>query len=228
MAGIANRNAVATTNNTGTYVSGSFTPTVGDLLFVICSIGATTDAGAATASANGITFTRIDPPAVRGGIDTTYLFVANQLVPASPSSMIITVDVSADPGTGDTMFTGAVTGVTKVGAAAVRQTAVNNAASGAPAATFAAATLAGNPLVGGMQNLASPAGVTEPSGWTELTDTGYATPTKGGEWAHLAAGSAGVTTVTWGSSSATAWAALIAEFDASASALEFSGWGVPI
>ena len=86
MATVTHRNTTASSSNTTSYTTTSFTPVAGRLLVFVAIIGASVeDLGqyTASASANGITFTRIGAWE-RGGIDTMVLFVADQMVPASP------------------------------------------------------------------------------------------------------------------------------------------------
>jgi len=219
VAAVVHLNATASTLNQATYATTSFTPTVGDLLVFMSAVGATVDAGAATASNNGITFGTEITHAVRGGIDTQYAYVAGQLVPSSPTAMTCTMDVTGDNGTGAIDFVAAITGMSKVNSAAVRQSGTNNGAAGTtPSVTMGSAILTTNPVIAFMQNVSNPAGVTPPANFTELSDTGYPTPDKGAEYAHRNSGETG-TTITWGGTSATAWSAIVIEFDASSNAV---------
>jgi hypothetical protein len=210
--------AVAPYNNTSASdpVSGSFTPTAGDLLVVMASGSATANEGTATASANGITFTRVESN-IWGGNDWMSIFVADQLVPSSPSAMTITVSYGADPVGGAHVHYYRVSGMPSgnVGSAAVRQTAADFANTVvAPTVTLASACLTGNPVLSLMVNSSNPSGVTNgPSGWTTTADAGHGSPSMGARSAYVSSGFTG-STVTWGSNSATAWGCMAIELDA--------------
>jgi hypothetical protein len=139
----------ASTANAATYASAAFTPAQGDLLVVFVQAGDTTTVAATcTASANGITFTRVTDEAVkRSSADRQYAFIADQLVGASPVSMTVTFACTGDNATGAIISVARVAGMSKTGATALRQSAKHdNAAAGtAPAPVFAAACLTGNP-----------------------------------------------------------------------------------
>ena len=89
----------------------------------------------------------------------------------------------------------------------------NNAGAGTtPAITFDAPTLATCGIIGFLHNSTNPFGSTQPAGYTENTDSGYATPTTGFHVvSHASPGS--VSTVTWGGTSATAWRGMIVEIN---------------
>lgn len=209
---------VANINDLSTYPSGSFTPTAGDLLVVAFSgSGATGVSGSAavTASANGITFTRIRT-ATRASVDDAHLFVADQLVPASPVAMTVSMLPGA-AATGCIGWVHGLTGVTRVGAAAVRGSAgAANAAAVAPTSSLPAAALTANLVATYTWNATNPAGMTPPTSFTEpVADVGFATPVRGGSYAVRASGHTAAA-VTWGSTSATASVNIAAEFDVSA------------
>lgn len=209
--------AVATTpstSNTTSYASASFTPAAGDLLVVYVTASGTVAAGTMTDS-QGLGFTKITSVLKNASADTVYMFVANNL--AAATAMTVTFDCTGDAATGAIIQVARVSGMTKTGASAVRQTqtTANGAAAGTPAATFASAALTGNPTLGVVGNSSSPATLTPPTGWTEREDQGYSTPTTGAEYATRDSGFTG-TTITWASTSATAFGVIIAELDASA------------
>ena len=214
--GVTHVTTLVDSSNTSTYTTASFTPTQGDLLFVAFLPSASlTDPATVTASANGLTFTRVNSD-VRASIDTLQLWVADQAVPASPSAMTISADFGADPGTGIVLFVTAVTGITRTGTSAVKQSGANHQALGAtPTVTFGAATTTTNIVLAYLFNATNPAGMTPPSSFTENADTGFATPNRGGEYAYRLSGHTS-TTVTWGSTTATACGSLAVEVDVSA------------
>lgn len=213
--------SLASTSNLSAYTTGSFTPAEGDLLVVIMGVTATTATPTATASANGITFgAAVVDQAWSAAAHTQAFFVAEQLVPASPSSMTVTVDVTGDAGTGANVHVLRVAGMARVGSDAVLQATANTNVVGTGAAytlTFGAATDAANTVIVALSNNSNPAGMTAPSGFTEVYDTGYATPSAGLETAYDTSG--GFTTATWGSTSATVGTANGIELDTSTPAV---------
>lgn len=209
--------SLADTSNGTAYTTGSFTPTEGQLLVIVAGITASTVTPTATASANGITFTLVTTGGWSSGAHTQAFFVADQLVPASPSSMTVTVDCTGDAGTGANVAVLGVTGVTRTGSSAIKQSTANSNVVGTGAAytlTFGAATASTNIVIGALANNSNPAGITQPSGFTETYDLGYATPTAGLEVAYDLIG--GYTSFTWGSTSATVGTANAIELDTTA------------
>ena len=209
--------SLADTSNGTAYTTGSFTPTEGDLLVIVAGITASTVSPTATASANGITFTLITTGGWSSAAHTQAIFVADQLVGASPSSMTVTVDCTGDAGSGANVAVLGVAGMSRTGTSAVLQSTANTNAVTTGAAytlTFGAATLSTNVVIGGLANNSNPAGITQPSGFTEVYDLGYATPSAGLEVAYDLTG--GYTSFTWGSTSGTIGTANAIELDTSA------------
>lgn len=210
--------AVADVNDLSTYTSASFTPAAGALLvvgFMGSGVSGVSGSTAVTASANGITFTRIRT-ATRASVDDVHLFVADQLAPASPVAMTVSMAPGA-AATGCIGWVHAVVGLTRSGASAVRGSAgAANAAAVAPTSSLPAAALTANLVATYTWNATNPAGMTPPTSFTEpITDVGYATPVRGGSYAVRASGHTAAA-VTWGSASATASANIAVEFDTSA------------
>ncbi len=213
MAAVTHRVSTASSSNVTSYASGSFTPAADELLVAFVTASGTI-AGAAMSDSQGLTFSLIKKARKASNADTIYLFVANRL--AANSAMTVTFDCTADAATGAIIQVAGVSGMTRTGADAVRQTAISeNVASGTPAPAFSASALTGNPTLGVVGNGANPAGMTTPTSWTEKDDTGYTTPATGAEYVSRDSGFTG-TTVTWGSSSGTAFGAIIVELDSSA------------
>lgn len=209
---------VADVNDLSTYTSGSFTPTAGDLLvvaFLASGVTGASGSAAVTASANGITFTRVRT-ATRASVDDAHLFIANQFVPASPVAMTLSL-VPGAAATGCIGWAHGITGLTRTGTSAIRGSAGGpNAALVAPTSTLPAAPLSANLITTHMWNATNPAGMTAPTSYTKpVADVGYATPARGGSYAFRASGQT-TTAVTWGSTSATASVNIAAEFDTSA------------
>lgn len=198
--------------------------TAGDQLVVVVVLtGATTTPTVTDDNGSG-TYTEVSGGGFfkAASADKVWIFVRNALVPATASTIITMTSPGGDTGGGLLVYR--LTGMTRVGAAAVRQIAgqSNQAAAGTPAPVFAAAPLTGNSLIGAVFNATNVATLTPPTGWTEKHDTGYATPTTGIETATIDSGFTS-TTVTWGSTSASAFASIAAEMDASAAPAAAAG-----
>jgi hypothetical protein len=215
MAAITHIRSAAPTTNATTYTDTAFTPSAGVLL-IVAAVASGTVANADLTSSSGLTFVRAATATKNSGADTIYLFVANDLTTGAEEQL--TFDCTGDGATGAIRLTGQITGMTKTGSAAVRQFKAlsNQAAGGTPAITFDSACLTDNPTLGVLGNGSNPIGVTAPTSWSELNARAYDTPTTGGHYVGRDSGFTG-TTITWGSTSATAFGGLIVEFDASAS-----------
>lgn len=216
MAAITHR---VTTPDTGATpnASGAFTPVANDVLVVAiqCAASVSDSDDVPTASANGITFVRINHALYRTSLDSVDLYIANQFVPSNPVSMTVSW-APTDAGDGTVITVLSTSAMKRTGSSAVKQQILaSNLATGiAPAATFGAACLTDNPVIGAVGNSTNPAGLTPPSSWTERADSGYATPTSGMEVASIDSGFTG-STVTWGSNSGSAHGVALTELDAS-------------
>jgi len=209
--------ATASTSNATSYASGAFTPAANDLLIAFVVASGTVATGTMTSSVGGQTFTKITSFAYSASANTVYAFVSDQLV--SATSQTVTFDCTGDNATGAVIFVARISGMSRTGLSAIKQSAgqANQSASTTPAPAFGASALTGNPTLGVIGNATSPAGMTPPTGWTENAsgDTGYSTPTTGGEYVYRDSGFTG-TTITWGGTSASVFASLIVELDTSA------------
>lgn len=209
--------ATTSTSATTSYASGAFTPAANDLLVVFVSAPGTVVTTPSLTDSQSLGFTLVQFTRKATSADSLYVFVANAL--AANSSMTVTFDCTGDAASGCIIQPYRISGMARVGLAAIRQTQtqLNQAATGTPAPAFAAACLTGNVTLGVVANASNPAGLTPPTSWTEDTDTGITG--QGLEAVHRDSGFTG-TTVTWGSTSATAFASIIIELDtASASGL---------
>ena len=217
MAAVTHRVTTPSTTNASTYASGSFTPAVGDLLVVcVTASGTVTNPGSVSSSA-GYTFTLVRRETKAASADSLYMYVSNEKVTAA-SAQTVTFNCTGDAATGAIVSVVSISGMSRTGSSAILKSGgqSNGAAAGTPTVSLGSAALTGNPLVGFVGNATSPANVTQPSGWTELTDaTGYSTPVTGQEVASINSGFTG-STVTWGGTSASAFGAIVAEFDTSA------------
>jgi hypothetical protein len=214
---VTHRIATASTANATSYASASFTPAAGDLLVAFVVASGTTATGTMTDSQT-VGFTKVTSAVKNASADTVYAFVSNGLVAAS--SMTVTFDCTGDGATGAVIFVASISGMIRTGLNAVAQSATqdNQAASATPAPSFSNTVRIGNPTLGLVGNSSNPAAVTPPTSWTEdaAGDTGYNTPPTGGEYAFRDSGFNG-TTITWGSTSATAFGAIILELNANGS-----------
>lgn len=203
------------TTNASSYASAAFTPAVGDLLvaFVHAS-GTTTNPGTMTGTGAGLTFSWVTGAFNTAGANRHSLFVANQFVSAA-ASQTVTYACTGDAATGAIVHVMRIAGARLPGLGAFRQTATQNngAAAGTPAPAFTSAAMTSNLCIGAVANSTSPATMTAPASWSELSDvTGYNTPTTGQEIVYRNTGETG-TTITWGGTSASVFSAIIAEID---------------
>lgn len=221
MATVTNAVTTASTANVTTYASGAFTPTAGDLLLVFATVSGTAAAGSMTASANGITFTKVTDAALGGGAHMLYCFVANQLVGASPVSMAVTMDVTGDAGTGCVIGVTKIAGMTNTGASAILQSArQQNISTGTPAPVFASSCLTANATLGAVAEESGPTSnsAVPPASTTELGDLGYATPAQSLEYWSRDSGFTG-TTPTWTSVASAIFGSIAVEMDTSGAAV---------
>lgn len=202
------------TSDTTSYTSASFTPAASDLIVVfVATTGSVSTGKASMTDSQGLGFTLVTFARKNTSADSVYMFVANAL--AAASAMTVTFACSDDSATGCIISPLRISGMSRVGLAAIRQTqTVFNGAAGTPAPAFAASCLTGNVTLGFVANAANPATIAEPAGWTEAADVGYATPTTGVQTVYRDSGFTG-TTVTWGGTTGSAYALLLAELDTS-------------
>lgn len=217
---------IADTGNTDPY-SVTLTPPSAGLLAVVLVYGRATLTEPPTVSCPGGTngVTSFASTTVGGatmaalgdaGASVASIHVANALTTGT-SSMTLSIAYGADPGTGAGGAVVWVAGMTKTGSTAALQfagTDNNLTSGGTPACTFGSAVQTGNTVLGLVGNNTNPATITFPSGFTELVDNGFATPTSGAEVAAKDTGFTG-TTVTWGSTSGSRGVAIAVELDAS-------------
>lgn len=196
--------------------SGSFTPGSGDLHIVFVVATDTVQATATLTNSNGITtYTQFLRATYASSAHSIYGFVSDSL--GATGSQTVTFDTASDPATGTLIFVYSIGSMTKFGLSAILQSTKqdNGAAAGTPAPAFGVSALTGNPTLGCIGNNTNPAGMTPPTNWTESAsgDLGYINPATGGEVVHRDSGFTG-TTITWGSTSASTFGALIVEVDA--------------
>ncbi len=218
MATVTHRLNDAGSGNVASYTTVSFTPPAVELLVVGVGASGQIDAAPTLTSSVGIGFTLVE--LIDNAGSTLYIFVAQALTTGAAMTLTFT---AATAGTGFILHAAGISDMTKLSSTAVKQKAeASGAASTTPAATFAAACLTANPTVVYCYNTTQPAGLTPPTSWTEMADTGHVLPNRGLESALRDSGFTG-TTVTWGGTSATAHGEIIVELDTSAVAAADSG-----
>lgn len=195
------------------------TPAVGDLIVVVA---ATSGIAAGTTNVSddnaGTAQTYSKVSANFTGFSTTgvlSIWIRDNFI-ATAASTTFTATQASSTGGGLDLFK--VTGMLRAGTSAARQTAGQSAGTlgTTPAPVFGSAALTANAVIGAIANGTSPATLT-PRGtpvYTEATDLGYATPTTGLETMFISSGET-ASTITWGSTSATAFASCVVELDTS-------------
>lgn len=202
------------TPNTGN----AWTPAIGDLIVVFVTKEASTAMVSADLTSNlgGFTYTLVRTELFRSSLDIFGVFVADQLCSAI-TSQTATIGSGSDAGAGSIISVYRISGMSRAGASAIRQQGgqSNQSASTTPAPAFAGAALSANTCIGAVANSTNTAGLTPPSNWSESQDVGYTTGAVTGlETAFRNSGETG-TTITWGSTSASAFASIIIELDTS-------------
>lgn len=215
---------------TGGNTTVTATPVLDDLIIVIAGTsglaGGTISVTDNNTDGFGTTpgYTQIDVD--RTGFSTTgvlTMWVRNKLI-KSATSTIFTATQTGSSGGG--LQVCRVSGMSIVGLGAVRgsggQSAGTAATTPAPVllrrvgTVFSGtqAALTGNLCIGAVCNGTVAPIETAPASWTESIDLSYATPTTGIETAFRNSGETG-STITWGGASATAFASMVIELDAS-------------
>lgn len=186
----------------------AFTPGANELLGVWLEAYGTVAAGAITDD-KGIGFTKVSSALFNTSADTFYFFIANNL--AAAVSTILTIDVSSDQATSAELMVFGVSGMTRTGLSAIRQSTKkeNQPSSASPISSplFGVNCLTGNPTVEGMGSTET--GMTPPTNWTEGADAG------GLEYHFRNSGFTG-TNIGWNDTVATAYCIQAHELDTSA------------
>lgn len=198
-------NLADTTNGT-TYTTSSISPNANaGLVAAVYTPGSTTGSPTLTGP-GGATWT-LEGTQLNGVGGR--LLIYSLFTGSSPGSGGVTFDCTVDDANGADIAIVQCTGVdltdffVKMG---TQQLSV----AGTPTPAFGSATASDATVIGFVGNNSNPAGMTPPSGYTELSDIGFNTPSSGLETCfHTSPGA--VTTVTWGSTTATAGAAAVCE-----------------
>jgi len=154
------------------------TPAVDDLIIIVAGASGMAGADDITIADNqGGVYTRIVRSTAGGTAGMMDIWIRNSLV-ASAVSTIYTATITGDTGGGLTVLK--VVGMARTGSQASKQSIGESTQTESPVViTFPAATLTGNPIVLGCFGEDNPAALGPPTGFTETTDTGWATPTTG-------------------------------------------------
>lgn len=204
----------ATWNTTSGTKTVTATPAVGDLIILVTAHSgntATTKPTDNNAGGSG-TYTLVNTAVKATSADTMKVWVRNALITSATSTVF-----THAPGTttGGGIVAIDVQGMDKAGATAIVRSAIqsNQAAGGTPAPVFGATPSITNAIIGAVFNGGNPATLTQRSGYSEIADLGYNTPASGLE---VMADNSGETsaTITWGSTSATAFCSIVLELDA--------------
>jgi len=192
------------------------TPAVNDLIIIITAATPPLNASVLPTENQGGTYVILKRVVKNGSADEMMICARTQLV-ASSVSTIYTHQPGNQAVGGGGLAVFAIAGMTLAGASAVKSSGFqsNQAGGGTPACAMGATVLSSNPLIGAILNATNPAGLTPPSGWTEdpTPDIGYNNPATGIELVRRNSGETG-STITWGSTSASAFCSVAYEFDA--------------
>jgi hypothetical protein len=191
------------------------TPAVGDLIVIITAHTGNTSTAAPTDNnaGGGGTYTIVNTAVKATSADTMKVWVRDNLI-TSATSTVFTHAPGTSSGGGLVVID--CQGGDKAGLSAIVQSAIqsNQAANGTPAPVFASAVASDNAVIGAVFNASNPAALTPRTNFGELFDSGYNNPTTGLEVMSDNSGETG-TTMTWGSTSASAYASLVVEIEAS-------------
>lgn len=200
--------AVIVTTNAATYAFASFTPS-GSAVLVIeaCPTGSISSTAFIDSSA-GASLTWTLKTSENNGTDACYLFWAK--TPASPSASTFRFNTNGANATGMAMAIKEWTGSDVTTADPIRQAVANSGGSSTAPTWTVTAMSTNNGYASYFRSTTNPPAVTAPTSWTRDTNSGYATPTTGTSSASRAGGETG-TTITWATTSATAWRGLAYE-----------------
>jgi len=207
--------ATATWTTTAGNKTNTATPALGDLIVVVAPATGVATSNVTDNNADGLgTYTKIGSSFT--GFSTAgdlSIWVRNARI-GSATSTVFTATQTSSTGGGLDVFR--VSGMYRTGAGAVRSSGGQSSgtSSTTPAPVLSNTPLTGNPIITAVCNGTSPAGVTGPSTYTAPTNLGYATPTTGLDTAFINSGITNAT-ITWGSTSASAFASIAIELDAS-------------
>lgn len=192
--------------------SASGTPALGELLVVFCAVSTNTNTAPTCTDDQGGTYTLVRTQTWDSSTDTISVFVRTKPVENATAHNVTVATGANDAGVVGVIR---VSGMCRFGSSAILQSigADNGAASGTPAFTFSSSCVTTNVTIVAVGSADTT--TTEPASWTEQIEANQATPTTALEVATRDSGFTG-TTVTWGATAATVWAAVGVELDGSA------------
>lgn len=203
---------LASTTDGVTYTTGSATPTARNLIVVTATLTGETSTNWTVTDSQGGTYTKIRRQVQNSSADIMEVWVADQF--ASAVATTWTYSHASGNATGCTLQVDSVSGMSRTSASAIRSQGGedNQAAGGTPAPTLGLTALTGNPVLTLVHNASNPPGLTAPSGsgFVVVINRNYNTPTTGFGRSHTNKSFTG-TTVTWGSTSATAFSSVAVE-----------------
>lgn len=205
----------STTAGTTTTPTNTATPALGDLIVVIAPSTGVVTSAVTDNNADGLgAYTKIGSTFT--GFSTSgnlTVWVRNALI-GSATSTVFTAPQNGSTGGGLDVFR--VSGMIRTGSGAVRGSGGQSAGTlgTTPAPVLSLTPLTGNPVITAACNGTNPGGVTQPASYTEPTNLGYNSPPAGLDTAFINSGITSAT-ITWGSTSATAFASVAIELDTS-------------
>ena len=196
----------------GTSPTVTLTPAVGDLFIVFCQATGNTNATPTCSDANtGGTYTLVGVALSNSSANTISAFVRTATVPNTTST---TVTVACGAHTAAEVVVYALSGATVYGSGAIQQfiTQANQASSTTPTPTFTNKPNAYNLILSAVGNITNPAGITVSAGssptWTRDQNVGQ---TACGLSTEHTNNQLSTKAVTWGSTSASAFASFAIE-----------------
>lgn len=218
------RTDALTYNTTAGNKTVAITPAVGDRIVAFVGNSGTTTAPTVTDDRGG-TYSRIAAADTlkATSVDSGFFYVRDQPCQLAVSHTL-TMNVGG-AGTGGGIEAIAVADMGKHGPNAVRQVAVqsNQAAGGTPTATFTRPLLPESLVLFCVMNGATTAAIGQPTGFTELRDTGYNTPANGIEVAYENELGASVSSIAATSTSGSAFLTMAVELDVATPTFRQSG-----
>jgi hypothetical protein len=213
MAAVVSLLGTATFNTTnGGAKTVTATPAVNDLIVIVtANTGTTLTNVNPTDNQTGGTYTLVNTAVKATSADTMQVWVRDNLI-TSATSTNFTQNITTTTGGGIVVLK--ITGMGKVGSAAIVQSAIqsNQASGGTPAPVLGATPKSYNPIIGAVFNASNIATLTPRTGYTEVADIGYNTPATGLEVMYDNSGETSAT-ITWGSTSVSAFASIAVELN---------------
>lgn len=214
---ITEAGASSATANAAVYNSSSVGCADGDVLVVFVGASGTVQRPTTLTCSNqpgyGSTFTLVTSSPLNA-IHSLYAFIQNGYCTRSTAtaSSFLTWDCTGDNATGAIIHVQRVAGMARTGPlSAIRRAQIssNMEASTRPSITMSSLTFVTSAVLGAVATLSSVTKLSPPGGWTEYSDTGYATPVFGLE----SCGNVGTasTLILWGSSTSSSSSIVVME-----------------